>query len=86
MLRENRKSNVGKRQRKIPGPQSSRATGSDQSKETQEPGEMFPGRKRRAGRGKTRERIRQINTKGTCTGRSEESICTYPRVQPCQTF
>ena len=54
MLKEKRKSNVGKRQRKIPGPQSSRATGSDQSKEPQDPGEMFLGRKvRRAGRGRT---------------------------------
>ena len=54
MLKENRKSNVGKsnvgkRQRKIPGPQSSRATGSDQSKEPQDPGEMFLGRKSQEG-------------------------------------
>ena len=54
MLEEDRKSNVGKsnvgkRQRKIPGPQSSWATGSDGSKETQDPEEMLPGRKSQEG-------------------------------------
>lgn len=49
MLQENRKFNEGKRQRKIPGPQPSRATGSDQGKRTQDPGEMFPGRKSQEG-------------------------------------